>query len=815
MQNRHIARLNVDGSFDTDFGRGIGASGSVLAFVLKPDGKVLIGGGFTSYDGKLRGGIARLNVDGSLDTSFDPGTGADGSVHTLALQSDGKMLIGGSFTSYDGVSRNRIARLNTDGSLDTSFDPGSGANNHYVQSLALQPDGKVLVGGWFTSYNATPRNRIARLNVDGSLDTSFDPGTGANDWVQSLALQSDGKVLVGGNFTSYNGTGRNCIARLNADGSLDTFFDPGTGVNSGVFSLALQSDGKVLVGSSFTSYNGVSCNSIARLNVDGSLDSTFDPGSGANGDVYSLALQADGRLLVGGIFTSYDGLPRNYLARTHNDPASQSLTATGIDRVEWLRGGSAPEVAQVVFERSGDGVVWTPLGTATRVPGGWELTGLNLRGEGHLRARGRVTGGQYNGSSSFIEQTIPYSLLPEITIRGNGTDIANGDDTPDSANHTAFGDAPVPGEPVVRTFTIANTGEADLELTGDPLVELDGSPAFSLISPPASATLAPGGTQSFQIAFAPSTSGPHFATVRIASDGGDGSPFTFAIGGTGVLADTAVTFAGGLAVIGRTILPGELHRFQLSLDGPRMLSVVTTGGAALCADLRDGSGHLVASFGNGGDLDFRGALLAGSYVLEIHRQPGEDPAQDYELTLDTSTVASVRPEVVVGTTPTSLTGKLATVVSKKVRPLKAHARVANRGNLPDALAVRAGKGNALCREGECPLQGGLARTGQRDGGADGGALPHRHSRRGSGLVDPSDGEAEQEEADEEEGQAPSDSEEDAEPAGLGVVGLRSGVEGCGDDPGEDEIGVRSWKLGVRSGATGGGLFKSPPLDGGQ
>ncbi|MEM6321521.1 MAG: delta-60 repeat domain-containing protein, partial [Bacteroidota bacterium] len=165
-----------------------------------------------------------LSQDGSLDTSFDPGSGTNATVQSVAVQSDGKVLIGGDFTTVNGTSRARIARLNADGSLDTSFDPGSGTNGD-VQSVAVQSDGKVLIGGFFTTVDGTGRRRIARLNADGSLDTSFDPGSGTNATVQSVAVQSDGKVLIGGDFTSVDGTSRNSIARLNADGSLDTSFD--------------------------------------------------------------------------------------------------------------------------------------------------------------------------------------------------------------------------------------------------------------------------------------------------------------------------------------------------------------------------------------------------------------------------------------------------------------------------------------------------------------------------------------------------------------------------------------------------------------
>jgi uncharacterized delta-60 repeat protein len=187
---------------------------------------------------------------GSLDTSFDPGSGANSVVWAIAEQPDGKILIGGDFTIYNGAPRNRIARLNSDGSLDAGFNPGSGANND-VRAMAVQPDGKILIGGWFTIYNGAPRNYMARLNSDGSLDTGFDPGSGANEFLYVVALQPDGKILIGGEFTIYNGAPRNYIARLNSDGSLDTSFDPGSGANEWVWAMAVQPDGKILIGRRF------------------------------------------------------------------------------------------------------------------------------------------------------------------------------------------------------------------------------------------------------------------------------------------------------------------------------------------------------------------------------------------------------------------------------------------------------------------------------------------------------------------------------------------------------------------------------------
>ena len=442
-----IARLNADGALDTTFNPGTGAGATVNALALQPDGKVLLGGDFTSINITPRSRIARLNADGSPDTTFDPGTGANNKVYALALQADGKVLLGGDFTSINGTTRNRIARLNADGSLDLTFDPGTGANTT-VFALALQADGKVLLGGGFTTINGTTRACIARLNANGGLDTTFNPGTGAGAAVFTLALQPDGKVLLGGQFTTFNGTARNRIMRLNADGSPDATFNPGTGANTTVSALALQSDGKVLLGGQFATINGTARVRVARLNADGSLDTTYDPGTGANDDVSALALQPDGKLLLGGWFTSMNGTGSNRIARLSNpDGAWQELTVgTNGDSATWSLAGSAAQLGQVLFEHSADGAIWSPLGWSVAEPGvGYHLTGLNLpiRTDHYLRATGWVPGstggnGLYRSVRIFHVVPIQYTLT---YIAGANGSINGATSTTLTINHGANGTA--------------------------------------------------------------------------------------------------------------------------------------------------------------------------------------------------------------------------------------------------------------------------------------------------------------------------------------------------------------------------------------
>ena len=244
---------------------------------METNGQVWVGGYFHVSNGTNRH-IARLNTNGTLDLSFNAG-GPENEVRAVSAFSGGKVLIAGSFYSVNGTNRNFIARLQADGSIDNSFVPGPIVPGDGYGGLAslLQRDGKVLIGGSFRSINGYIREGVARLNDDGSLDLEFNPtpGTtispGSGDGsVYCLAAQQDGKVLVGGLFGAVNGVSRTCIARLNPNGSLDTSFNPvlvGNGFPT-VWAVASQSDGKTVIGGNFTSVNGTNISGIARLNGD-------------------------------------------------------------------------------------------------------------------------------------------------------------------------------------------------------------------------------------------------------------------------------------------------------------------------------------------------------------------------------------------------------------------------------------------------------------------------------------------------------------------------------------------------------------------
>src|SRR5438128_1414128 len=215
------AAAPTPGQLDTTFVPAPGTNDTVNAVIPQPDGKVIAAGVFTFANGVPRNRIARFNSDGSVDLSFDPGNGPNGDVNAIVIQSDGGIVIGGTFIDYNGFARGGVARVLGNGVLDPSFDSGVGTGGN-VFALALHHNGQIVLGGRFVQYSGTNRTFIARVFSDGSLDFGFSPTP--NDWIQSLTVEPDDHILVGGFFTGINGFGRNSIARLNTNGSVDLTF---------------------------------------------------------------------------------------------------------------------------------------------------------------------------------------------------------------------------------------------------------------------------------------------------------------------------------------------------------------------------------------------------------------------------------------------------------------------------------------------------------------------------------------------------------------------------------------------------------------
>jgi uncharacterized delta-60 repeat protein len=336
-----ITRLNPDGSFDTSFdgdgtvGIDFGGADSAQAVALAPDGRIVVAGG-TSVNFAMA--VARLNTDGSLDASFDPG-GTDGpgkrtfggeDANAVLVAPDGKIVLAGSGgPNIDFV----VTRLNPDGSFDTSFD-GDGTlgidfgSKDHGRGAALQPDGKVVVAGQTLDNLGVA---VARSNPDGSLDDTFDGtgkktfGYGGSDSAKAVALQPDGRIVVAG----YAGPNTAfAVTRLNPDGSFDTSFDgDGTagidfGGNDGAYAVALAPNGKIVVAGIGMGGPGTGAFAIARLQPGGAPDTTFSFDGkttvdyGGFDDANAVALAPDGKIVAGRTSVNNDIA----VARLQGDP---------------------------------------------------------------------------------------------------------------------------------------------------------------------------------------------------------------------------------------------------------------------------------------------------------------------------------------------------------------------------------------------------------------------------------------------------------------------------------------------------------------
>ena len=364
-----IARLNTDVTLDTSFySSGSNVAIPIQDIAVQSDNKIIVVGRFTAFSGGSNGdNIARLLPDGAIDTSFNVGgTGVTSTsgvnsnvVYATAVLPDGKILVAGDFNYYNGIQRNSIVRLNTNGSIDMSFTmPSPYGYKHVITDILVQTDGRIVLSGFFNTPSA---KRVVRLLSDGSFDTSFTQGdlTGSIDHnqigvggypISKLIAQPDGKILVAGAFTKYNGIDTKSIVRLNTNGSVDTSFITTTGVERKILEVMLESGtNKILIGGEFTSYNGTPIKKIIRLNTNGTHDTTFSIGSGTTdavliptcpycrNNVWTLKQQPDGKIMVGGSFTTFNGLSAMNITRIYGNAGVQAKSSN----IEYI---SEPEI---------------------------------------------------------------------------------------------------------------------------------------------------------------------------------------------------------------------------------------------------------------------------------------------------------------------------------------------------------------------------------------------------------------------------------------------------------------------------------------
>jgi uncharacterized delta-60 repeat protein len=367
---------------------------------VQSDGKILLGGLFSMVNGVSRNGIARLNADGTLDPTFAPepgtrdGAGSVGSVNAVVVQSDGKILLAGNYTSLNGQPVPSLGRLNADGSLDLGFNSGVGVcvfcEPPEIRGLGVLSDGIVMVGGLFDRVDALFIKGVARLQSNGSVDFNFVPPIANEEEVRAIAVGADGKTTAAITVIGAEGN-QTRFLRFNPDGAIDTSFQPENVVGEDataipVTALQVDSAGRLLLAGRFQRVGNTPKRGLARLNVDGSLDSSLDIGAGFGNGIFppprnisllitALAVQPNGGVLAGGNFGTVDEQVRIGLARfqpggtnpppppTGDAPRLHGVARAANGVVTMLLSGEAGQNYRI--EGSADLRTWTALGTVT------------------------------------------------------------------------------------------------------------------------------------------------------------------------------------------------------------------------------------------------------------------------------------------------------------------------------------------------------------------------------------------------------------------------------------------------------------------
>jgi hypothetical protein len=633
-----MATSGVDaaGGLDTTFPV-IPVAGTVTTAIPQSDGKILLGGLFSSVHGVLRANGARLlsggPTDGTLDGTYNPSFNTAGQVNNILVLEDDNTMFCGAFTRVNVLSNNTpinfIAQFDSTGLVNSTFESPFLHAGYVTNSVARQgssfilatnlglhrifgdgeldedgfteypsgdvlktlvKDDKIYLGGTFFAFSPAPPPPAKppvnnwyfdRVGFSGMADATFD-NPDLNGQVKTVALQTNGQILVGGQFTTVTTktettttpVTQRALVRLHSNGAHDRSFAP-TITNPGtaaVNCIAIQADGKILIGGVFDTVSSITGTTtttltrkgIARLNSNGTVDATFDAKiNSAAYEVTSISILKDGKVLITGAFGSFvvgsSNNLRSKIVRLNNDPIVSDLRAVNDKTVRWMRGGAAAEVSAVTFEYSYDETFWIPLGTGTRIAGGWETSFANaLPASCYLRALGTTTGGLYSGSSGIVTETANYPIPVIAVAPTGGSNVANGGTT------TV---APVAaGTSREYSFDLKNTGTGELtsfiaSITGPDADE------FTLSSSPTPPVGGPTGIAPFTVNFAPDGMGTKTATLTVTGFDPDVEPSPYAI----TLKGNGVT----------EIEDWRFQYFGITTD---------TGNAAATAD-PDGDGH--------------------------------------------------------------------------------------------------------------------------------------------------------------------------------------------------------------------------------
>jgi len=449
---QQLVRLNTNGAIDSSYNVGTGFNGSISAIYMLKDTTLLVAGSFTTFNSSNVKGLVKLNKNGTLISSFNPLDSNISQVYAIAVDTaNGKIYIGGAFTSVGNTPKKHIARLYADGTLDNTFDVGAGfthisSSQAPVYTLKVQYDGNILVGGDFNFYKGESASRLCRILSSGTLDGTFF--TMFNDIVKSVDVMNDGKIIVGGDFTSAASNPFNKIVSLNADGSLNASFNIGTGISGEVTVVKATPDNKILVGGNFNFFDNVQTMSLVQLNANGSRNANFVIGtgftltSGNPSKVYSILVQPDSNVVVGGFYNKYQGTTSNHIVRLIGKGASVLAIPTVTTTTPMLITNNSAKLGGEVTDNGNsaileNGVCWSTSANPTVLDNFASTTVTNVFSlfaytlldttQYHVRAYARNSEGYgYGDDMVFKTRSNENYTCGDVTFTYNGTPVTYG-----------------------------------------------------------------------------------------------------------------------------------------------------------------------------------------------------------------------------------------------------------------------------------------------------------------------------------------------------------------------------------------------------
>ncbi|MFC1645536.1 hypothetical protein ACFL08_05980 [Patescibacteria group bacterium] len=291
-------------------------NGNIHCIIQAKDGRFLIGGEFTKFNGRSVNCSVCLNPEGTVNEEFmrNIGTGFNVWIRSIIQDKNGNILIGGAFSRFNGQEVNYFVCLNPEGTVNEEFmcNIGKGFNSR-IEFIFQDKNGNILIGGAFSRFNGREVNCFICLNSDRTINEEFmrNIGTGFNRWVECIFQSKNGNILIGGKFSEFNGREVNYFICLNSDGTINEEFmrNIGTGFNHWIKSIVQDKNGNILIGGKFSEFNGREVNYFICLNFDGTINEEFmrNIGTGFNRWVKSIIQDKDGNILIGGKFSEFNG----------------------------------------------------------------------------------------------------------------------------------------------------------------------------------------------------------------------------------------------------------------------------------------------------------------------------------------------------------------------------------------------------------------------------------------------------------------------------------------------------------------------------